>query len=285
LTDPGPYAQRQDRAAQLLAAHPHAAEVLGLYREVLARQEPLYQRALAGGWPAYAPPGPPDPPALGIDRLELGALIEPFRSLTEEVAGTAPKPLAAAGSALAGAADGDLRELLRRTVAQDALGTLAASLGAEVAQLAFYARALLEPIAEALAARTPAPEEAGGSGAHGTCRRCGWPPQVAVLRDEPEIKGRRYLVCALCATWWIFPRTTCPSCGEADPAKLPLHASESLPHLRVEECATCKGYIKSVDLRRDGHAVPVVDDVASVELDLWSEERGLWKISRNLLGL
>ena len=46
----------------------------------------------------------------------------------------------------------------------------------------------------------------------------------------------------------------------------------------------CRCYIKSVDLRADGDAVPVVDDIATVELDLWARERGLAKVSPNLLG-
>jgi formate dehydrogenase maturation protein FdhE len=32
-------------------------------------------------------------------------------------------------------------------------------------------------------------------------------------------------------------------------------------------------------------AVPLVDDIASVELDLWADVRGLRKIERNVLGL
>ncbi len=43
--------------------------------------------------------------------------------------------------------------------------------------------------------------------------------------------------------------------------------------------------MKSVDLRVDGLAVPVVDDLGSVELDLWAQQQGLEKLQRNLLGL
>ena len=55
--------------------------------------------------------------------------------------------------------------------------------------------------------------------------------------------------------------------------------------MRIEECTSCRYYIKSVDLRKNGNAVPDVDDVGSVELDLWAQERGLLKIQRNVLGL
>ena len=40
-----------------------------------------------------------------------------------------------------------------------------------------------------------------------------------------------------------------------------------------------------MDVRADGLAVPVVDEIASVELDVWASEQGLEKIQRNLLGL
>jgi formate dehydrogenase accessory protein FdhE len=277
LTSPGPYGRRQIRADQLVAAYPHAAEMLGLYRRVLALQEPLHDWVLAAG--ALATHA--QPPALALDRLPFPELSAPFRTFAGELAGAVPAALAATAAALGEAPVATLEKLLRHTVGQGSLAADSAALGCAVPHLAFFARAFLQPIAEALAARDPRPVDGGQP----ACPRCGWPPQVAVLRDELEIKGRRYLVCGLCATWWPFPRTTCPACGESDAEKLPLHESESARHLRIEECATCKAYLKSVDLRRDGFAVPEVDDVASVELDLWSEQRGLWKISRNLLGL
>lgn len=277
MTSPGSYGRRRSRAAQLLETSPHAAEMLGFYGRVLARQEPLYEWVLdADVFSVDAPP-----PSLGLDLLPLGELCAPFRAFVGELAGFVPEALAGGAAALAAASDSALEEVLGRTLARDSLADVAATLDSDEAHLAFFGRAFLQPIAEALAARDSRSAELG----HAACPRCGWPPQMAVLRDEPEVKGRRYLVCGLCASWWPYPRSTCPNCGERDAEKLPLHESDAAPHLRVEECATCKAYLKAVDLRRDGFAVPEVDDLASVELDVWCEERGLWKISRNLLGL
>jgi formate dehydrogenase maturation protein FdhE len=70
--------------------------------------------------------------------------------------------------------------------------------------------------------------------------------------------------CSLCATEWSFRLLTCPNCEENDPAKLSYHER---------------------DLRQLGTAVPLVEDIASVELDIWAQERGLQKIERNVLGL
>ena len=91
-------------------------------------------------------------------------------------------------------------------------------------------------------------------------------------------------MCSLCAGWWPCRRSACPHCGEADPEKLVYHTSDLIPHVRVDECQSCHAYLKTVDLRKDGMAMPLVDDIAAVELDLWSVECGLWKIRRNVLG-
>ena len=106
-----------------------------------------------------------------------------------------------------------------------------------------------------------------------------------MLDDEPDAQNTRRLVCALCATAWVFPRSVCPGCGTSGDEGLQFHVHDALPHVRVEACRTCHHYLKSVDLRVAGLAVPLVDDLATVELDLWAAEHGLEKIAPNVLGL
>jgi FdhE protein len=55
--------------------------------------------------------------------------------------------------------------------------------------------------------------------------------------------------------------------------------------VRVEACESCRCYLKSVDLTVNGLAVPVVDELATVALNLWAEESGYVKLETNLLGL
>jgi formate dehydrogenase maturation protein FdhE len=43
--------------------------------------------------------------------------------------------------------------------------------------------------------------------------------------------------------------------------------------------------MKTVDLTKDGHAVPLVDELAFIPLDLWASEHGYEKIHPNLLGI
>ena len=83
----------------------------------------------------------------------------------------------------------------------------------------------------------------------------------------------------------MFPRSVCPACGTSGDEGLQFHVHDALPHVRVESCRTCRRYLKSVDLRVLGLAMPLVDDLATVELDLWAAEQGLEKIAPNVLGL
>jgi formate dehydrogenase maturation protein FdhE len=53
----------------------------------------------------------------------------------------------------------------------------------------------------------------------------------------------------------------------------------------VETCDTCHCYIKTIDLTKDGRAVPVVDELAAIPLSLWAAENGYSKVRANLLGL
>jgi FdhE protein len=77
----------------------------------------------------------------------------------------------------------------------------------------------------------------------------------------------------------------CPNCGQENKDQLPIFTAPDFEHVRVEACDSCNTYIKSVDLTRDGHAVPVVDELATVALNLWADEHGYTKFEPNLLGL
>jgi formate dehydrogenase maturation protein FdhE len=52
----------------------------------------------------------------------------------------------------------------------------------------------------------------------------------------------------------------------------------------VDVCDTCHTYLKSVDLTKTGLAVAVVDELATIPLDLWAREHGYEKLQMNLLG-
>jgi FdhE protein len=163
-----------------------------------------------------------------------------------------------------------LRELVQRSAPKPAEGD---------PMHAFYARVM---------AQADADERAHASkidaGVQPLCPFCGEKPVAAVLRPEGD-GGKRFLLCSLCFTEWEFRRLLCPHCGEEDKDKLPVYTAEEFPHVRVEACDTCKVYLKSVDLTKNGLAVPEVDELASIALDLWASEHGYTKLQTNLFGL
>ena len=164
-----------------------------------------------------------------------------------------------------------LRELIRRSAPKPAEGG--------DAMHAFYARVLAQADAEERARAAPAT-----AGVQPLCPFCGEKPVAAVLRPEGD-GGKRFLLCSLCFTEWEFRRLLCPHCGEEDKDKLPVYTAEEFPHVRVEACDTCKVYLKAVDLTKNGLAVPEVDELASIALDLWAAEHGYTKLQTNLFGL
>jgi formate dehydrogenase accessory protein FdhE len=123
-----------------------------------------------------------------------------------------------------------------------------------------------------------------GGEAGPNCPSCGSKPVVGVLRGEGD-GAKRALICSLCALEWPFRRLICANCGEEDKEKLPVYTAAQIAYVRVEACNTCRTYLKSVDLTKDGFAVPQVDEIATVTLNLWAEEHEYSKIETNLLGM
>ena|SRR5579871_3365511 len=142
----------------------------------------------------------------------------------------------------------------------------------------FLARTLLQPYAEYLASRADIPWKPDAR----TCPFCSAWPVAGVLRGEGD-GAKRWMLCSLCSTEWPFRRVLCWNCGEEDKDKLPLYSAAEFPNVRIDACDSCRVYIKSVDLTKDGRAVPVVDEMASVALDIWADEHGYAKLQPNLL--
>jgi len=137
---------------------------------------------------------------------------------------------------------------------------------------AFIAEAILQPLAERLLT-------------------CEGPPVVAVLRDKAHGSERSY-VCGFCLHERPAPRLGCPACGESRFEKLAAYRPEGPPEAglhatvaRIDACETCRTYVKTIDMTTDARAVPVVDDIATLTLDLWAREQGFRRLHPNLLRL
>jgi FdhE protein len=64
-----------------------------------------------------------------------------------------------------------------------------------------------------------------------------------------------------------------------------LHEASELPQLRVRTCESCRRYIHIVRLDVEPGAIPEVDEIAALSLDVWARERGYEKIFPNLVGI
>jgi FdhE protein len=275
----GQWDPRIRRAAELAARYPFAAEGLTFYGHVASFQKSLYEGlASATGASQRA-----RPPGSLRDDLDLDLLLPGFAPYLTFIQDAAPIPLGQAAAGLS--AEGETRW-------REVLGTLwRTGDGALTPTEALIAWTFLQPYAEYLAdqyladqfladhAEPPDPD-----GTPYLCPLCSSPPLVGVLRLQGD-GGKRSLVCSLCAHEWDFRRILCPACGEESVDKLPVYVAEELPHVRVEACDTCHHYLKTIDLTKDGRAVPVVDELAAIPLSLWAAEKGYTKLSLNLLGL
>jgi len=249
-----PWQRRIERAAELADIYPAAGELLKFYSRIAAFQESVFEGLRHSGGTELT--------SVARHLPDLCAIVETY--------GTAE--LAGVGRELSGKGIDVCEASLRIQWEGESVET------PDDAEK-FFSRALLQPYAEYLASRGEAPRDGEGS-----CPFCAAKPVVGVLRPEGD-GGRRSLVCSLCATEWAYRRIVCPNCGEADKNKLPIFKAEGIDHVRIEACDSCRCYLKSVDLTLNGLAVPVVDELATVALNVWAEESGYTKLEANLLGL
>ena len=151
----------------------------------------------------------------------------------------------------------------------------------------FFGKALLQPYCTALFAIGKAPIREHLLGRDNRCPDCGGKPQLAVLAaGNVELEaGSRTLQCAMCLSTWPYGRVICANCGERDEPALASFQSPAWKHVSLAACDACRHYLKTVDLTRLGVAIPLVDEMAAVPLDLWARDHGYAKIEMNLIGL
>ena len=268
------YDARIRRAEHLAAQHPFAAEVLRFYSSVAGFQKDFHaelKRSLASQLTSrLAGSGRGGMPAGAADLL--ASRFPSFLSIIEK---SGPPPLAAAAGAISSA---DRRSMLSLLDAYwEVGGTNDQGIG-PFAQ--FIPRAFAQPLAELLAGYT---STAPVLSTQHVCPLCGGEPLLGVLRQEGD-GGKRRLLCSFCLQEWDFRRIYCYACGEEDEKKLPVYVAEQFPHIRVEACESCKVYIRTIDLTRDGNAIALIDDLAAIPLTLWAEEHHYTRRQPNLFG-
>ncbi|MBI4602334.1 MAG: formate dehydrogenase accessory protein FdhE [Planctomycetes bacterium] len=259
------FERRIERAARLAELWPASREVLVFYGAV-ARLQAVAADALAARVPE-------DPGALAP---ELPRLLD----LAER---EGPAGLAAAARRWRVRSQAERERVLRASWD----GTAGSGGDARGIADLFFPKVLLQPYAVAarLALSGPAPAPEPGEPAR-SCPFCRHPPAASVLREGAGgDAAARSLLCSLCALEWRYPRVLCPRCGEQSPERLPRFAAEEIAWVRVEACDVCKRYLKAVDLRAAPEAEPMVDELASLPLDVLAREQGYAKLEPNLAGV
>ena len=277
------WTDRRRRTAVLRDRRPFARDILDFYGALLSVQEDAYRDAAAS-------PPPADRLPAYVSELVMPAVV---------------------GAALAAAPDALRLAISARTEEADLPGMVSSWMrGKAIPPVdTFLARAATSPVLEALGERAAAAFP--GPRAERTCPRCGGPPQLSYFAPAGEdlAAGPRLLLCARCHAGWGYARMTCPSCGENSGPRLPIFSEEGtaagergsvirglpagvareapsavFPHMRIEACDSCRRYLLNVDLAGDPAAVPLVDELSALPLDLYARERGFSKITTNLMG-
>jgi formate dehydrogenase maturation protein FdhE len=254
-------ARRADRAGTLAARYPASAEPLLFFAEISSLQREIHASLQAT-------------PA-GLDEA-LDALAAGRRPLVELVEVKGPQRL---GDEARRYDETACRESLRGYIPRADI----------TSPRSFFARVLLQPAMFAWDTSTFDPRAFTLSaptalGRESRCPRCGHPPQVGCLRPQGDGTALT-LVCSLCLHEWPFARPGCPGCGENDHHKIAFYSSSEFAHLEVQVCESCKAYLHMVHLEKEAAAVPDVDELAALPLDVWAQVKDYRKIHPNLAGI
>ena len=268
--------KRIARARQLADEYPPAADVLIFYAALAEYQKSLlgkkHNRASGFGLQASG--------VLLFEALDLEPVLAAIPDFLSWLPRVAPASLTESAA--------DMRQIDRarwRGLAHSYLACDGRDVEDADQTLVFVLEALLQPFAEQLAMRIANSSMSARGGSlkpEPHCPFCGGLPVVGVLREEGQ-GAKRTLVCALCLTEREYLRIVCPACGEQQFDALPVYTAEQFVHVRIEACESCSRYLKTIDLTKDGLAVPLVDDIASVSLDFWARDRGYVRLRPNLL--
>jgi len=272
--------RRRVRTEVLRGRYPFAAEMLDLNAALLPVQEAAFLDAIT------APPEPQRISDYVADQVVPGVIEVTMASGPERLRAAVAERLAAAGA-------GAMVEGWMRGDGQHAADR-------------YLARAALSPVLEAIGDLAASAFDGPRDDSH--CPFCGGPPQLSyfAVAAEDLASGGRRLVCARCHGDWGYPRMTCTSCGEQSGSRLPVYSEVGtaagerggvvrglgipaetdalFPHTRIDACETCGRYLLNIDLAGDGQAVPLVDELSALPLDLYARDLGFTKITPNLMG-
>jgi FdhE protein len=261
----------------LLASQPETAPWLGVLSAVLEEASDAPSGAL---WDAIAASTTlqteraPGTPLLAGAHIPIDAPLADrwVRRVLALAAEAGPEAIGL--RAVAGSGALDARTLLEAAVNADGarLEALAQSLDVDPDALAAVAALAVMPLLQALRRRFGPLEAVDPHWHEGHCPICGGWPHLA---EQRGLERTRRLRCARCGGDWVQPGIRCPYCGVVGhESRAGLVSEQDGEARKVETCAACRGYLKSVATLRawDGDEVALID-LATVDLDLVALER------------
>jgi len=164
----------------------------------------------------------------------------------------------------------DLRNLLAEAVKEGRAERIADQLGFDKKVFVYLVESSVKPSVEA-GMEQLSKQLKPDPWSKGICPVCGSCPSLSLLQGET---GKRFLLCSFCGYRWSIERLICPSCGNMDPQSLGYFHTEGEEFCRIDTCEKCRHYIKTFDLRKMETPDVLLEDLATLHLDLLASRKG-----------
>jgi FdhE protein len=164
----------------------------------------------------------------------------------------------------------DLKKFLKKGLKQQRIEQVAEESGLDKKVFSFFIQSSGKPSVEAGREQLRSkidPE----TWLKGYCPVCGSLPSLSLLREEV---GKRYLLCSYCGYEWRVDRLLCPFCSNKEQESLHYLSAEGEEAYRIDLCEKCHQYIKTIDYRKLEESDPVLEDLATLHLDILACQKG-----------
>jgi FdhE protein len=268
----------RSRARQLKQKRPGYGDILDFY--VTVRQAQAATRAVVKTGPiGSSKPVEKGPSGEGVGLMrkedfpvDLEASVSLFHKLcciAQKANGHMAQQAKKAGAAFK-ASPLELANIMSRPSEAQALEQVAADRELDLQVFGFLIRNSIRPSIEA------AVEQLGKSVDPETWRKhhcpvCSSAPGLNLLKTE---MGKRYCLCTYCGFQWRIDRLSCTVCGNTARGSLCYFHGEGEAACRIDTCDQCGHYIKTIDERVLGACDPLLEDLATLHLDILAVQKG-----------
>jgi FdhE protein len=164
----------------------------------------------------------------------------------------------------------DLKKLLEKGVNRENIEKVSKELGLDKNAFSFLIQSSIRPSIEAGMEQLRG-EVDSEAWLKGYCPLCGSLPSLSLLKEEA---GKRHLLCSYCGYQWRIGRLVCPFCNNKEQESLQYFYGEGEEAYRIDFCDKCHQYIKTIDYRKVEDSDPVLEDLATLHLDILASQKG-----------